>query len=535
MNRKTLVLPAVVGLLAPVLAACGGSDSGGSDGDGIAVGTTDRFVATKQEPAPFDPAYAYDAGSWNVLRQTVQTLMAMPRSGSGEPVPEAAESCIFTDTGSERYVCTLRKDLEFASGDPVTAADVKYSIDRVRTIKSKSASYGLLSTIDTIETQGARKVIFHLNTPDATFPYKLATPTAGIVNPDDYDKRKLRNGFDVDGSGPYTMKAETDGNAVVKTVFTKNPNYKGQLKPKNDKVELVSFADADAMGTALEKGDIDLMTRTMSPEQINKYSTTPPKNVNLVEMPGMEIRYLGFNTVADSVKSKAVRQAMAEVVDRGELASSVYGTSAEPLYSLVPAGITGHQNSFFNEYGDPDKAKAAATLNRANISTPIKVTLHYTTDHYGSGTKKEFEVLQKQLNDSGLFDVDIKGDKWETFRDSQLKGKYDVYGLGWFPDFPDADNFLAPFLDKDNFLASPYANGRIRGQLIPAERREADRLTASKSIQQIQDIVADDVPVLPLWQGKQYVAARDDITGVEWALSASSVLQLWELGRGVSG
>ncbi|MFI7009548.1 ABC transporter substrate-binding protein [Streptomyces sp. NPDC050145] len=535
MNRKTLVLPAVIGLLAPVLAACGGSDGGSSDGNAIVVGTTDRFTASKDAPAPFDPAYAYDAGSWNLLRQTVQTLMAMPRSGSGEPVPEAAESCIFSDTGSERYACKLRKDLKFADGTPVTATDVKYSIDRVRKIESDSGSWSLLSTIDTIETQGTRDVIFHLSTPDATFPYKLATPTAGIVNPDDYPKDSLRDGFEVDGSGPYTLKAEVKNNAVVKTVFTKNPNYKGELKPKNDKVELRSFADAGAMGKALDKGDVDLMTRTLSPEQIKSYGDNPPKNVNLVEMPGMEIRYLGFNTAAPTVRDKAVRQAMAQVVDRGEIVAGVYGTTAQPLYSLVPVGITGHQNSFSNKYGDPDVAKATSTLRRANITTPVKLTLHYTTDHYGPATQKEFEILKKQLDASGLFKVSIKGEPWETFRPAELKGKYDVYGLGWFPDFPDADNFLAPFLDKGNFLNSPYSDSDIRGRLIPAERREADRLTATDSIERIQDIVADDVPVLPLWQGKQYVAARDDITGVEWALSASSVLQLWELGRGVSG
>ncbi|MCX4833632.1 MULTISPECIES: ABC transporter substrate-binding protein [unclassified Streptomyces] len=535
MNRKTLVLPVVIGLLAPVLAACGGSDSGDAGGDAIKVGTTDRFIASGKVPAPFDPAYAYDTGSWNVLRQTVQTLMAMPRSGSGEPVPEAAQSCIFSDSGSERYACKLRKDLKFADGKPITAADVKYSIDRVRNIKSDSGSYGLLSSIDTIETQGDREVIFHLKSPDATFPYKLATPSAGIVDPDEYPKNKLRKGFEVNGSGPYTLKATVKNDAVVRTVFTKNPNYKGQLKPKNDKVELDSFTSAGAMGKALEKGNIDMMTRTMSPEQIKKYSDSAPKNVNLVEMPGMEIRYLGFDTKATTVRDKAVRQAMAQLVDRGEIASDVYGNGAEPLYSLVPSGITGHQNSFFNKYGNPSRTKAASILQQAGISTPVKLTLHYTSDHYGPATKKEFEVLQKQLNASGLFHVDIKGDVWDTYRDAQLKGKYDVYGLGWFPDFPDADNFLAPFLDKDNFLASPYTNSSIRGDLIPAERREADRLTASKPIQQIQNLVADDVPVLPLWQGKQYVAARDDITGVEWALSASSILQLWELGRGVSG
>ncbi|OSZ59075.1 peptide-binding protein [Streptomyces pharetrae CZA14] len=534
MNRKTLVLPAVVGLLAPALAACGGSDSGSGGGDAIAVGTTDRFIASEDAPAPLDPAYAYDVGTWNVLRQTVQTLMIQPR-GEGEPVPEAAESCGFTDTGNERYSCRLRDDLTFANGDPVTAADVKYSIDRARSLKADSGVFALLSTIDTVETQGDREVIFHLRTADATFPYKLSTPVAGIVNPDDYPKDKLRDGFAVDGSGPYTLEAEEKNGELVKAVFTKNPSYKGALTVNNDKVELVSYTDADAMGEALDKGDIDLMSRTMTPQQIQRLGADAPEGVDLVDMPGLEIRYLAFNTDAPAVRSKAVRQAMAQIVNRGELVSKVYGSQAEPLYSLVPATITGHSNSFFNEYGDPSVAKARAILAKADITTPVKLTLHYTTDHYGSATKQEFELLKKQLDDSGLFDVDIQGTPWSTFRPAGQKGSYEVYGMGWFPDFPDADNFLAPFLDKDNFLGSPYANSQVRNSLIPQSRREADRIGAADSLTRIQDIVAEDVPVLPLWQGKQYVAARDDITGAAYALNSSSTLQLWELGRGVSG
>ncbi|QTD97508.1 ABC transporter substrate-binding protein [Streptomyces cyanogenus] len=534
MNRKTLVLPAVAGLLTPVLAACGGSDSGSKSGDAIVVGTTDQFTATKDAPAPLDPAYAYDVGTWNILRQSVQTLMAQPK-GEGAPTPEAAESCSFTDSGSERYACKLREDLKFSSGDPVTAQDVKYSIERALRINADSGVSALLNTIDTIETQGDREVVFHLKTADATFPYKLSTPVAGIVNPKDYDKDKLRDGFEVDGSGPYTFKAEVKDDAIVSATFTRNPSYKGSVKVNNDKVELRSFADADAMSAAVDKGDIDVMTRTMSPAQIQKLDGGGDDKVDLVDMPGLEIRYLAFNTDASSVKSKAVRQAMAQLINRGELVSKVYGTQAEPLYSLVPATVTGHSNSFFNKYGNPSLAKAKDLLTKAAITTPVKLTLHYTTDHYGSATKQEFEILQKQLNDSGLFDVSIEGHPWATFRPAERKGQYDVYGMGWFPDFPDADNFLAPFLDKNNFLGSPYDNSSIQRTLIPQSRREADRLGASKSLTEIQDIVAEDVPVLPLWQGKQYVAARDDITGVAYALNSSSTLQLWELGRGVSG
>ncbi|GGN70177.1 peptide-binding protein [Streptomyces albiflavescens] len=532
MNRKTLVLPAVVGLLAPVLAACGGSDGGSNSGDAIVVGTTDSFKASKEAPAPLDPAYAYDVGTWNILRQTVQTLMVQPR-GDGEPEPEAAERCGFTDTGNERYACTLRKDLKFSNGDPVTAKDVKFSIDRALRIKAEGGPVGLLSTVDTIETQGDREVIFHLKTADATFPFKLSTPVAGIVNPKDYEKGKLREGFAVDGSGPYTLESEVKDNALVKAVFTKNPNYKGQLKVKNSKVEMRSYESAADMGTALEKGDIDLMTRSMTPDQINKLRGATDSNINLVEMPGLEIRYLAFNTDASTVKSRAVRQAMAQIVNRGELIAKVYGSQAEPLYSMVPATITGHSNSFFNKYGDPSVSKAKSLLAGANITTPVKVTLHYTTDHYGAATKPEFEVLKKQLNASGLFDVSITGTTWDKFIPAERAGDYDVWGMGWFPDFPDADNYLAPFLDKDNFLKSPYTNKNIINNLIPESRREADRLTASKSLTTIQDVVADDVPLLPLWQGKQYIAARDDITGAEWALNSSSTLQLWELGRGI--
>ncbi|MEU3525050.1 ABC transporter substrate-binding protein [Streptomyces sp. NPDC038707] len=534
MNRKTLVLPAVAGLLTPVLAACGGSDSGSKSGDAIVVGTTDQFTATKEAPAPLDPAYAYDVGSWNILRQSVQTLMAQPK-GEGEPVPDAAESCSFTDSGSERYACKLRDGLKFANGDPVTAEDVKYSIERVLRIDSDSGVSALLNTIDTIETQGDRDVVFHLKTADATFPYKLSTPVAGIINPKDYQKDKLREGFEIDGSGPYTLKADVEDDAIKSVTFTKNPSYKGNVTVNNDKVELRSFPDADAMGEAIDKGDIDVMTRTMSPAQIQKLDAGDDEKVELVDMPGLEIRYLAFNTNAPSVKDKAVRQAMAQLINRGELVSKVYGTQAEPLYSLVPATVTGHSNSFFNNYGNPSAAKAKALLTKAGITTPVKLTLHYTTDHYGSATKQEFEILQKQLNDSGLFDASIEGHPWKTFRPAEQKGQYDVYGMGWFPDFPDADNFLAPFLDKDNFLGSPYNNGTIQRSLIPQSRREADRLGAVKNLTEIQNTVADDVPVLPLWQGKQYVAARDDITGTAYALNSSSTLQLWELGRGVSG
>lgn len=161
----------------------------------------------------------------------------------------------------------------------------------------------------------------------------------------------------------------------------------------------------------------------------------------------------------------------------------------------------------------------------------MKFTLHYTTDHYGPATATEFKALKKQLNATGLFDVDVKGTPWAKYRPAQKRGDYAVYGMGWFPDFPDPDNYTAPFLDKNNFLNSPYRSALAQNTLIPQSRREEDRASAAKTFQKLQDIVAADVPVLPIWQGKQYVASRDGLTGVEWSINSSADLQLWELGR----
>ncbi|MEO3975353.1 ABC transporter substrate-binding protein [Streptomyces sp. CAU 1734] len=526
MNRKTLVLPAVVGLLAPVLVACGGAGSGAGGDDAIVVGTTDQVVADKEAPAPLDPAFAYDTGSWNVLRQTVQTLLTAPRGG-GKPVPEAAKSCEFTDSMSQSFRCKLRSDLQFSDGTAITVEDVKFSIERLLGINDDNGAAALLANIDTIETKGDYEIIFHLATPDATFPFKLSTPVAGILSKKKYEGKKLRHGLQVDGSGPYTMTSESKKGHASKIVFKRNDSYKGGFEHHNSRVELRIYEDAQDMAKALEKGDIDIASREMSPEQVQAMVEQPKKDIELTELPGLFIQFLAFNTDHPSVKDKAVRQAMATVIDRGKIAGDVYRSTAEPLYSLIPTKIGAHKNAFYNKYGDPSTSKAKGILRKAGITTPVKLSLHYADDRYAA---KEFAVIRDQLNASGLFEVTAKGAPWNKFRTAHKRGDYPVYGLGWVPDFPDPDNFIAPFLEKDNFLNSPYSNAEAQ-RLIPQSRRQSDRSAATGDFERLQEIVANDVPVMPLWQGKHFVAARKGVIGVERLLNGSSDIQLWELSK----
>jgi peptide/nickel transport system substrate-binding protein len=532
MNRRTLVLPALAGLLVPTLASCGDSAGGDPGTHAIVVGTTDRFTVSDEMPAPFDPAAGYEIGLWNVQRSIFQTLLRPPRSGT-EPVPEAASECAFTDHHEEQYRCTLRSGLTFSNGHALTARDVVFSVRRMLKIGGELGPASLLSGVDRVEATNDTEVVFHLKKPDATFPYKLATPAAAILDSRTYPAHAFRKGFDAVGSGPYVLDGYDQD--ARRAVLVRNPDYKGTLNVKNNKIVLQSFDGSEEMEQALKAGDIDVMNRTIAPKQVNELARATSDRIDLFESPGQEIRYLVFQTDAPHAGQLAVRRAVAQTVDRQALVRDVYKRTAEPLYSLVPSGLPGHTNSFFNEYGDPDVSAARRTLADAGVDTPVRMTLHYTTDHYGAVTQREFEELKRQLDSTGLFDVDIEGTPWKDYRPTATKGKYEVYGFGWFPDFVDPDNFLAPFFTEDNFLKTPYVNEEIRNRLIPKERREPDRAAATGDFERAQDIIADEVPVLPLWQGKQYIAARDDITGVEWALNSASVLQLWELERGVKG
>ncbi|MEV6008303.1 ABC transporter substrate-binding protein [Streptomyces sp. NPDC051976] len=533
MNRKLLVLPAIIGLATPLLAGCGSGSGSGNDGKPIVVGTTDTFQMSKDNPAPLDPATGYDIGSWNIFYNTYQTLLRFPRSGT-DPEPEAAKECHFTDSLGEQYRCTLRDGLTFSNGHKLTSEDVKFSIDRMTGINDPNGPASLLTNIDKVETPDASTVVFHLKDPDSTFPFKLATPAADIVDPETYQAKKIHEGYSVVGSGPYTLSSF---NAGKDAVFEKNPSYKGSIKLNNSKIELKFFTSSAAMEAALKSGEIDVMNRTMTPDQINRLTVGTDQNIKLTEAPGTEIRYLVFNTADPTVKQKAVRQAFAALIDREAITRDVYQRTTEPLYSLVPQGITSHTNSFFSKYGEqPSVAKARAYLHDAHITTPVPLTLSYTTNHYGETTAAEFKKLKSQLEASGLFSITLQGvSDWNGYKASYRAHKYQVFGMGWFPDFPDPDNYIAPFFGADDFLNLAYTNTTIRDQIIKSTRTKTQRSGTVTDFTTAQDIIAADVPILPVWQGKQYLAARSDITGTEWALNSSSTTQFWELGRGASG
>ncbi|GAA3268167.1 ABC transporter substrate-binding protein [Streptomyces lavendulae] len=508
-----------------LLAGCGlFSDDSGDKAKRIVVGTTSA-------PSTLDPAAAWD-GSWELYRNVYQTLLAFP-TGSTKPQPDAAQNCDFTDTANTAYRCTLRKGLKFSDGEPLDAKAVKHSLDRIRKIDSKVGPKGLFNSLDKIETPDALTVVFHLNTPDATFPFVLGSPAASLVAPKEYPADKVREDGKVTGSGPYVLTSYKAGSEAV---LGSNETYQGFANRHNDGVTIRYFKKSDAMVAALKAKEIDATYRGLSAPEIKDLQSPASHNagVQVVENVGAEIRYLVLNPKDPQVAKLPVRQAIAQIVDRGALVTKVYQGTAEPLYSMVPKGVVGHKTPFYDLYGQPSVEKAKKILKDGGVSTPVDLTLWYTSDRYGGSTADEFTELKRQLDESGLFKITLRNKPWVEFQVGYKNGEYPVFGRGWFPDFPDPDNFIAPFVGKENAVGTPYEPATIVNELLPNSRREGDRSAGVKEFEQAQQIFAQDVRLLPLWQGKLYVGAREDIAGAERALDPQTAMQMWELYRKTS-
>ncbi|MGK5529548.1 ABC transporter substrate-binding protein [Streptomyces sp. URMC 129] len=522
-RRRTL--PIAVGLAAALLAAsgCGLTGDGAGGGDPIVVGTTDAVPAT-------DPASGYDPGSWLVFTNVFQSLLSFPPGGT-EPQPEAAERCGFTDRVSRRFTCTLRDDLTFSNGDDLTAADVKFSFERTLRINDPDGPAVLLSTIDRIETPDDHTVTFHLTRPDATFPQKIASGAGAIVSHRAYPADALRTDGTAVGSGPYTLESFGESQAV----FAVNDDYRGPADLRNSGVTLRLFhGDQAALRAAVESGEVDVAYRGLAARDLADLETDAlagDSGLQVVDGTGTEVQHLVFNLDDPVAGDIGVRRAIAYLIDRTAVVRDVHRRTAEPLYSVVPAGITGHTTSFFDRYGDrPDPGRAEDALRASGITEPVELTLWVTPTRFGPDTVAAFEQLAGQLDASGLFDATVRAVPAEEFEQGVANGDFGVHVRGWMPDYPDPENFTEPLFGEDGVLANGYTSPRITEELIPATAGESDRSRTVADFAELQDIVAEDLPVIPLWQSRQYAVAAADVDGLQWTLDLSTVFRFWAIG-----
>ncbi|MDT0347248.1 ABC transporter substrate-binding protein [Streptomyces litchfieldiae] len=509
---------------------------------------TPIVVGSTSTPSMVDPGGAYDAGAAMLMSNVFQSLLTF-ESGREQPVPDAAESCEFTDNQLTVYRCTLREGLTFSSGREVTPEDVKFSYDRILAMADRAAREeeddsipedekfthagpsSLLATLEAVRTDG-RDIIFELNQPDATFPFIVAGSAGAIVDRESYEEDEPRDDGKAVGSGPYVLTAYEPYEYAE---LEPNPDYVGANEVPELPITVRYFTQAEdgtpaeqLLADAWEAGEIDVNDGKMPPEVMAELNPSDP-DYRFAESSGASIRVLGFNTREGApMADGALRHAAAAMLDREAVTRHVQQDTVEALYSLIPVGFTGHGTPYYDQYRDTDAESLRQELEDAGHELPVSFNLAYSR---GAANHAEAELIEQQLEADGLFDVEITYYDWSEFVPT-LYGShpYDAYLVGWRADYPDPATFTDELLGPGDGLNTGFSSHSI-DQRIAAAQAEPDRGRAAEDYRIIHDEASETAPLIPIWQDKRIIISDPEITGIQHLSSSSGVWRLWELRR----
>jgi peptide/nickel transport system substrate-binding protein len=282
------------------------------------------------------------------------------------------------------------------------------------------------------------------------------------------------------------------------------------------------------MKLALERGEIDMAFQSFTPTELT--SLQKARGIRVYTGPGGLIRYLTFNVTREPTNNIAVRKAVAYLMPRQAIATRVYRGFVQPLYSMPPAGYAAHTDAFATLYGRaPNPAKAKQVLQQAGLQTPFPIEIWWTPTHYGDASADEYAEIKRGLERNGVFEVTLKSAEWAQYS-AALGLQYNAFQLGWFPDYPDPENYVVPFYRSDTFTENGYNNPKMEA-LIKAELSAESDAARNRILRQIQALAARDAPIVPVWQGKMIAVARNNVRGIPGTLDPAVWMRFWNLSK----
>ncbi|CAI9399291.1 HTH-type transcriptional regulator SgrR [Pleomorphomonas sp. T1.2MG-36] len=243
------------------------------------------------------------------------------------------------------YTFTLQPGVTFHSGDPLTSADVKWSIERVTSADSKSSRKNSLKPIASIETPDDATVVIKLSSRSISLPYNLSY--VWVINDAAKDLQSTE-----DGTGPYALDGWQRGSQLAVKRFDK---YWGP-KPENGEVVFKYFTEATALNNALLTGAVDVITSVQSPDSLAQFKDNP--DFTVAEGKSTTKLLLAYNDRVAPFDNVKVRKALARAVDDKKLLEAVWGEYGSLIGSFVPPTDPWYVDLTKVDAYDPEGAKA---------------------------------------------------------------------------------------------------------------------------------------------------------------------------------
>ena len=508
------------------------STSAGGAAQNVVIGTTDSLQNS------FDPAEAYDYFGSEVVFNTAETLVTYaPNATKPSALLAAALPAVSAD--GLTYTFQLRTGVKFQDGTDMDAAAVKFSLERAKAFgdKDSEAAGFLLSGIKDIATPSATTVVITLSAPDVAFLSKLAYSVASIVSPTAYRSNVL-SGTEtgaavlakyrtdtIVGTGPYKLVSYKEKQSLE---FDANPSYWATL-PKTGKILVRLFDKSSALKIALQNHEVDIAFRSLQPDELASFRTA--SGFKVVEGQGPGIRYVVFNVNTAPWNNPDMRKALAAALDRTPVVNEVLKGTGTALDSMIPPTFPSHDPAWTSLYGNGgDTGKVNAFLTAAGVPAGQKVNVDFwfSPTHYGDTEASVAQVIARTLEATGRFTVKISSVEWAEYGQKRKAGEMPVFLMGWFPDYLDEDDYLAPFADPKIFDPAKWNDPQMLS-LVAAQASELDAAKRATIIKQAQSYMADQTPYVPVFQISQFAASNDKVSGI--VLDPIQIFRYWLLEK----
>ncbi|MBM11748.1 MAG: ABC transporter substrate-binding protein [Chloroflexi bacterium] len=473
--------------------------SGGSPMDGGV------FYRLGNEPSTLDPHLTTDVASAVYAVEIFSGLMTI--NPDLAIVGDLAEGWDVSPDGTATTF-RLRPGAKFHDGKPVTARDVKWSLERAAdpATEAFNASVflgdilgvdqklaGAATTVSGVQVIDDRTLTITTDAPKAYFLSKMTYPVSFVL-----DQDNVQTGpawiLKPNGTGPFKLAEYSPGEVLRLTRFD---GY--HLGPaKLDEVEFLLSGGSSMLmyeNDEIHVTDIDFSLLPGFSDQSNPLSADMQQ-----APPQFDVDYFGFNTTEPPFDDVKVRQAFNYAIDRQTLVTALLQDLVVPAAGILPPGFPGFNPNLEGYSYDPAKARQLISESKYRSGSDMPRITLTVPGSFGAPISPSIEALLAMWQEHLDVEIGVLQTEWAIFLEDLHQNRFQMYGgLGWVADYPDPENFLdVLFHSESNNNQAQYSNSQV-DLLLERARVERDETARFDLYRQAEAIIVDDAAWVPLW------------------------------------
>jgi peptide/nickel transport system substrate-binding protein len=406
------------------------------------------------------------------------------------------------------WVFHLRGGVRFHDGKSLTAYDVAWSIQSMTNGALMTAKGGAFADVIEVSMRGPLTLVVKTSKPDASLLFNLSDGLFGVVE----NGAGRDEGLHPVGTGPFRFVDQVQDKEVV---VERNADYWAGA-PKIVRMRFAVVPDAITKALEMKKGSGDVESNEITRDMV--HALQGKQGLVTQTGPGARVDYMNFNVNDPALRNVRVRQAIACAINRDALIQWLWLGGARKAGTLLPLAHWAAANDSQLAQYPHDALRAQRLLDAAGFKPDkdgvrLRLTMKTSTDET---TRLEAQAIQAQLREVGIL-LTLRSAEFGTFYSDITKGAFQMYMLRWIGSNEDPDIFRYAYATESfppkGANRGRYSNARVDA-LLKAASAETDEVVRRKEYVEVQQILAEELPSIPLWYPDNMVVHSSRLTEV---------------------